>query len=431
MMELEALYQVFLDSNGVVIDTREDVAGKLFFAIRGERQDGNRFAEEALEKGAKASVVDNPTIKAEGCIHVENVLQSLQNLAAHHRHRLSIPVIAITGSNGKTTTKELTARVLRARYHAFATPGNLNNYIGLPLSVLSIKEEDEVALLEFGADHPGENELLARISDPTHGLVTNIGLDHLEGFGDREGVFRGNKELIDHLEARGGHAFFHADDPDIQRMKPEKLSSNSYGTDASCDLQGSLLNAEPCLELEWRWKGNEARRFKTSLIGSYNFPNILAALCIGSGFGVPASSMESTIAAYEPDNNRSQVVHTERNEVLLDAYNANPSSMEAALESFLAMEGGPKRFILGDMLEMGAYEEELHLRILHLLEDKGLTEGMLVGRAFQKAAADSGIPAYEDLKAAKKALKEAPYTESQILVKGSRGLRLEELLENL
>ncbi len=434
-MDLEPLYNAFLESEGVTIDTRDLKPGSIFFALKGEKQDGNRFAEDALEKGARAVVVSDPSIENERAFKVEDPLKTLQDLARHHRKQLDIPVIAITGSNGKTTTKELTAKALAEHYTLFATPGNLNNHIGLPLSVLSIQSHHDMALLEFGANHPGENELLASICDPTHGLVTNIGLDHLEGFGDREGVFQGNKELIEHLSRKNGHGFFHSDDPDIRRMEAEmKLSSTHYGTQPGAELQGKLLKADPYLELEWKWTGTEPvshSRLKSSLIGTYNLPNILAALCIGSYFAVPKDRMESAIASYEPDNNRSQFLRTDRNALLLDAYNANPSSMEAAIESFLNMEGSPKAFILGDMLEMGDHEEKVHRRIVDLLQEKGLTEGILVGKAFHQAAAGSDITAYQTLEEAKEALQRSPYEGYRILIKGSRGLKLEELLEQL
>ncbi len=430
-MELPELYDKFLDSNGVTIDTRWPSQGKIFFALKGEDQDGNSFARDALEKGALAAVVSDPGISDPKAIHTEDPLRTLQELARSHRQQLNIPVIAITGSNGKTTTKELTGRVLGKKFKSFATQGNLNNHIGLPISVLSIKKEHEIALLEFGANHPGENSLLARISDPTHGIVTNIGLDHLEGFGDREGVFRGNKELIDHLAGNGGHAFFHKDDPDIIRMMENTLTSSSYGTSEEVDLQGGLLRADPYLELEWKGKDEKRSSFKTHLIGTYNFPNILAALCIGDHFGVDGDDMEASIASYEPDNNRSQVIRTDRNRVVLDAYNANPSSMEAAIESFLDMKGEPKHFILGDMLEMGPYEDEVHERIVRILREKGLMNGLLVGKAFERAARGSGIPAVRTLEEARERLQQEPIKRATVLVKGSRGLRLEELLKEL
>ena len=432
-MKLAQLYQSFLNSKGVAIDTRNLTPGVIFFALQGEKQDGNRFAREAIDQGALAAVVNDPAIKDPKAFHVKDPLRTLQDLARYHRDHLNVPVIGITGSNGKTTSKELIGRVLETTFHSFATHGNLNNHIGLPLSVLSIKEEHELALLEFGADHPGENALLARISNPTHGLVTNIGLDHLEGFGDREGVFKGNKELIDHLAAQGRHAFFHIDDPDIQRMKESKLSSTSYGTHSSADLRGSLLQADPSLELEWQWQGDSenSSRFKTSLIGSYNLPNILAALCIGAYFGVKGHDMEGAIASYEPDNNRSQVIRTEKNQIVLDAYNANPTSMEAAIESFLDMESDPKSFILGDMLEMGPYEDEVHQRIVRILKDEELTDGLLVGKAFQRAAKGSDIQAVDTLEKAHERLQKDPFEERTLLIKGSRGLKLEELLKDL
>lgn len=430
-MKLESLYQSYLGSQGVTIDTREDPEGRIFFALQGETRDGNRFAVDALERGAQAAVVDDPDIKEEGAVLVEDALKTLQDLARYHRQQLKIPIIAITGSNGKTTTKELCSKVLGKRFERFATQGNLNNYIGLPLSVLAIEERHEIALLEFGADRPGENRLLADICDPTHGSVTNIGLDHLEGFGDREGVFYGNKELIDHLAEKGGHAFINADDADIMAMKEKGLKVSTYGSKGEVDLKGSLLRADPFLKVEWEGRKGERSSFNTSLIGSYNFPNVLAALCIGDHFGVDGQSMETAIANYQPDNLRSQVLHTEHNTILLDAYNANPTSMEAAIDSFTKMEAEPKGFILGDMLEMGSYEKEVHERIVELLQKEGLTDGFLVGKAFQRAAKGTGIDAYESLEEAKEALKDPIFEGHTILVKGSRGLKLEELLDFL
>ncbi len=431
-MDLKELYELFLQSEGVCIDTRSLREGELFFALKGEKQDGNSYAKEALEKGAKAAIIDDPSLSMNGCIPVKDSLETLQELAAHHRQHLDIPIIAITGSNGKTTSKELIARVLDKEYSCFATQGNLNNHIGLPLSLLSIDEQHEMVVLEFGANHPGENRLLAEISDPTHGIVTNIGLDHLEGFGDKKGVYHGNKELIDFLARKGGYAFFNIDDEWIRPMMEGHSHYKTYGKSREADLQGKLLDAAPYLKLEW-WKKGDAKTssFNTQLVGSYNFPNILSALCIGAHFKVEDEDMEEAIASYRPENKRSQVVHTDKNTVILDAYNANPSSMEASLESFAAMEAEAKGFILGDMLELGDHEREAHERILQLLEKEGLENGLLVGRAFQACTSNEGIPRVKDAKEAREFLEKNPMEGMTILVKASRGLRLETLMDLL
>lgn len=431
-MDPEVIHsQLFLPSKGVCTDTRKLQEGQLYISLKGENHDGNRYAREAVQKGAVAAIVDDSSIQGEGIVQVKDGLQTLQELARTHRQKLRIPVIAITGSNGKTTTKELASRVLSKKYRSFATPGNLNNHIGLPLSVLSIDKEHEIALLEFGANHPGENQLLAGICKPTHGLVTNVGLDHLEGFGDQEGVFLGNKELVDALAGNEGHVFYHIDDPWIRRMVEGVEKRSSYGREPEANIRGNVIKADPFLEVEWAQKGGESATFRTSLIGTYNLPNILAALSIGNHFGIQGVEMEEAISSYEPDNKRSEIVHTERNTVIMDAYNANPSSMEAAIESFLAMEGEKKRFILGDMLELGHYEEAAHEETVDMLLRSELNQGLLVGEAFQKAAEGKGIPAVKDRTEARKWLREKPFDGAMVLVKASRGLKLEELLDLL
>jgi UDP-N-acetylmuramoyl-tripeptide--D-alanyl-D-alanine ligase len=418
-MNTKALYDIFLHSAGVNTDTRSIQPGQLFVALKGENFDGNAFALQALEAGACHAVVsDSVPFDDERLTKVPDTLAALQELAAWHRRQLEIPVIGLTGTNGKTTTKELIKTVLGAKYRVAATEGNLNNDIGVPLTVLKIGADAEIAIVEMGASHPEDLKPLLAVAQPTHGLITNVGKAHLLGFGSFEGVKHAKGLLYDWLKAHEGVAFANADDENLQEMLWEReLGCIPYG------LDGIQVSSTPFLRLEWA----DGRALDTRLVGAYNACNVLAALKIGWFFGVPEEAALEAVAAYTPSNNRSQLVQTGSNTVIVDAYNANPSSMAVALDN-LALCTGRKVALLGDMRELGADSGAEHKKIVGRL--KGM-EAFLVGEEFTREAAVSGIPCFatsDDLAAY---FKEHPLKDCIVLVKGSRGTRMEKVIPSL
>lgn len=422
-MNIESLYNIFLQSAGVNTDTRTISPKQLFFALKGENFDGNAFAMKALEAGAGYAVV-NDYVKEEDprLIKVHDTLETLKELAAFHRKQLEIPVIGLTGTNGKTTTKELVSTVLAAKYKVTATKGNLNNEIGVPLSVLGIGHDTEIAVIEMGASHPEDLRPLLAVSQPTHGLVTNVGKAHLEGFGSFEGVMHAKGLLYDYLKEHDGLAFANADDPVLQGMLWDReLPSIPYGMEGVEVLPSSAEN--PFL----RMKLPGGKEVKTNLVGAYNANNVLAALKIGWFFGVHEADAIKAIEAYVPSNNRSQLVRTGRNILIVDAYNANPSSMAVALDN-LALCEGRKVALLGDMRELGADSAAEHKKIVDRL--KG-TEAILVGTEFKKAAEGTGIPVFDTSDALAGWLKDNPVEGYTILVKGSRGIQMEKVIPAL
>ena len=422
-MNIESLYNIFLQSAGVNTDTRTISQKQLFFALKGENFDGNAFAMKALEAGAGYAVV-NDYVKEEDprLIKVHDTLETLKELAAFHRKQLEIPVIGLTGTNGKTTTKELVSTVLAAKYKVTATKGNLNNEIGVPLSVLGIGHDTEIAVIEMGASHPEDLRPLLAVSQPTHGLVTNVGKAHLEGFGSFEGVMHAKGLLYDYLKEHDGLAFANADDPVLQGMLWDReLPSIPYGMEGVEVLPSSAEN--PFL----RMKLPGGKEVKTNLVGAYNANNVLAALKIGWFFGVHEADAIKAIEAYVPSNNRSQLVRTGRNILIVDAYNANPSSMAVALDN-LALCEGRKVALLGDMRELGADSAAEHKKIVDRL--KG-TEAILVGTEFKKAAEGTGIPVFDTSDALASWLKDNPVEGYTILVKGSRGIQMEKVIPAL
>ncbi len=422
-MNIESLYNIFLQSAGVNTDTRTISQKQLFFALKGENFDGNAFAMKALEAGAGYAVV-NDYVKEEDprLIKVHDTLETLKELAAFHRKQLEIPVIGLTGTNGKTTTKELVSTVLAAKYKVTATKGNLNNEIGVPLSVLGIGHDTEIAVIEMGASHPEDLRPLLAVSQPTHGLVTNVGKAHLEGFGNFEGVMHAKGLLYDYLKEHDGLAFANADDPVLQGMLWDReLPSIPYGMEGVEVLPSSAEN--PFL----RMKLPGGKEVKTNLVGAYNANNVLAALKIGWFFGVHEADAIKAIEAYVPSNNRSQLVRTGRNILIVDAYNANPSSMAVALDN-LALCEGRKVALLGDMRELGADSAAEHKKIVDRL--KG-TEAILVGTEFKKAAEGTGIPVFDTSDALASWLKDNPVEGYTILVKGSRGIQMEKVIPAL
>lgn len=430
MSSIEQLYHLFLAHPSISTDSRRVAPGSLFFALRGDNFNGNRFAADALKTGAAAAVVDDKSViqptNSGQYILVDDVLKTLQLLAAHHRRKLGIPILTITGSNGKTTTKELLGRVLSTKFRTGVTSGNLNNHIGVPLTLLAMDANAEFGVVEMGASHIGEIAELCRIAQPDYGLITNIGLAHLEGFGSPEGVRRGKGELLDYLDETGGTAFYHEDDPALSDLvaKYPALKSFPYSTST---LMGSATFEG--LSITW-----QRRAIHTKLTGEYNLSNLAAALAVGSYFAIAPDNAARVVADYEPDNNRSQRLRTGRNALILDAYNANPSSMRAALENLrketLTDSLIGKSVILGDMLELGDYTAAAHHEVVDLLSGLSLNEAFLVGRHFT-AAGGGAYLTFPDADALRSHLAKHPLHDRLILIKGSRGMHLEQLTDSL
>lgn len=424
-METGLLYQKYLESGKVSTDTRQITTGSVFFALKGPSHDANFLAAEALERGAAYAVVDNPAIvKDLRYILVDDVLRALQDLARHHRNQLKIPVIGLTGSNGKTTSKELVNAVLSRKYKTYATRGNLNNHIGVPLTILSIDPKTEIAVIEMGANHVGEIALLSSIANPTHGYITNIGKAHIGTFGGFENIIRGKSELYQHLLGNGGTVFVNATNPILLNLSRQFRNPVFYprqGDYYHCEL----LGAEPFVVIE----AEDGSKVQTHLVGAYNFENIAAALCIGKFFGVDPKAAHEAIADYEPGNMRSQVVKKGTNTVILDAYNANPSSMEAAIRNLISMHGGKKVAILGDMYELEEEAPEEHRRIGSLLKGSGIHAylcGVLMSNARLTLPEGKFFESKADLKLE---LDRNPIKDSLVLIKGSRGMKMEEVVD--
>ena len=431
-MEISELYELFLASGGVNTDTRTLEPGQIFFALKGENFDGNAYAVLALAKGAACAVVQEDTPGDDPrLVRFPDTLEALKALAAYHRASLGTPVIGLTGTNGKTTTKELVRAVLATHFKVAATKGNLNNDIGVPLTVLGIGPEAEIAIVEMGASHPGDIAALTWVSQPDFGLITNVGKAHLLGFGSFEGVKKAKGQLYDWLSEHDGQAFVNVDDPDLYEMAVSRpLSIIPYGV-AGEDAEILPTSAEnPFLRMSI---GGEL--LETKLVGAYNAANVMAALAVGRQFGVPLADGLAAIAAYTPSNNRSQMTRTERNVVIEDAYNANPSSMASALDNFAALQAGCKVVMLGDMRELGEDSVKEHVKVVERLADCGLTHALLVGDEFHKALEETGTPSFvkwfatsDDLAAA---LSATPLAGATILVKGSNSMKMGKVLPTL
>ncbi|WP_133537438.1 UDP-N-acetylmuramoyl-tripeptide--D-alanyl-D-alanine ligase [Tenacibaculum caenipelagi] len=415
-MNIEDLYKLYITHGLVDTDTRNIRKNAMFFALKGEKFNGNKFAEEAIADGASYAVVDEAVYKtSEKIILVEDVLQTLQKLANYHRDQLQIPVIALTGSNGKTTTKELINAVLSTKYKTTATIGNLNNHIGVPLTLLSMNKNTEIGIVEMGANHPKEIAFLSEIANPDYGYITNFGSAHLEGFGSLEGVVKAKSELYDFLRRHNKKVFVNPND----RTQVEKTSSMETIMFVE-DIQ--LIDANPFVKLLFK-----DISITSNLIGTYNFANISAAITIGDFFNVSSEQIKRAIENYVPSNNRSQVINTERNKVILDAYNANPTSMKAALESFNAFNDTHKTIILGDMFELGEFSAKEHQFIADLTQQMSFDKVFLVGKNFNKTrTTNTKFETFEELK---EYLKINSIENSTILVKGSRGMALERIVE--
>lgn len=425
-MDIESLYQIFLQSGGVTIDSRKTQGGKLFFALRGDKNDGNQFAASAIENGAVAAVIDNPDYALEGkTILVGDVLKILQELARLHRRHFNVPFIAITGSNGKTTTKELVHAVLSQKFNTLATEGNLNNHIGVPLTLLRLKPEHEMAIIEMGANHRGEIEELCRIAEPTHGIITSIGKAHIGEFGGLEGVKEAKAELYQWIKSSEGAIWLNADVPILHEMAQRKSVGNiiTYGSSADDRYNFELLAADPFVRL--RYKDDE---IASQLPGAYNYNNLITAFAVGLTFGVPVPDIEKALSTYTSDNNRSQIIRWNGHMVIKDAYNANPTSMEAALDNFERMIHPSKVAILGHMLELGEYSPVEHQAIADKVASMKIAHVCLVGSEFSAVHVRDGIVKVSDAAAARQWLEGLQLNDSLILLKGSRGIGLEKVL---
>ena len=434
-MTVEDIYGLFSKCTGVTTDSRKCGPGLMFFALKGERFDGNNFVRGALGQGCPYAVMDNPEFYESTdsrMILVDNVLSTLQQVAALHRRTLGTPVIGITGTNGKTTTKELTNAVMSTTYNVLCTQGNLNNSIGVPLTVLGLEPEHEYAIVEMGASHPGDIKELVEVSQPDFGLITNVGKAHLLGFGSFEGVKRTKGELYDWLREHNGTAFVNRDNEHLQQMCAG-LPLVEYGKPGQKGLlvEGEVLECNPFVKFRWRTAGGDWHTVQTNLIGAYNVDNALAAITIGLKFGVTEQDASDAVAGYKPQNNRSQLTETGRNHLVVDAYNANPTSMAAALENFSMIQAQDKMLILGDMRELGEASEAEHKKIVMELRNYGFTEVWLVGSEFAKAAQGSGFRLFPDVEAVNEALNNEHVTGKTILIKGSNSIGLTKTITNL
>lgn len=430
MSQIEAIYKHYLINPVVSTDTRAITEGCIFFALKGPSFNGNTFAKQALESGASIVVIDEKEYQVDDrCILVEDSLKALQQLASHHRSRLNFPFLAITGSNGKTTTKELIRNVLAKKFNVHATKGNLNNHIGVPLTILSMPVNANFAVIEMGANHQKEIEFLCSIAMPDYGLITNVGKAHLEGFGGFEGVKKGKGEMYAHLHGQGRTAFVNIDNEHLNKMvaeyRPEKVVS--YGTNPNAYCKGELISAEPTLNLTWKCESSFGE-IQTQMIGAYNFENILSAICIGSYFRVKPEDMNEAIAAYAPDNSRSQIIQQGTNTIVLDAYNANPSSMEAALRNFEKMHSDSKVICIGDMAELGEESAAEHKRIIEQLKKMNYKLLVLVGKNFGAFASEIKSMHFENSSLAAEYFKKNLPDNSLVLIKGSRSSKMELLL---
>jgi UDP-N-acetylmuramoyl-tripeptide--D-alanyl-D-alanine ligase len=439
MNTTERIYQVYEKHPVISTDTRKIAPGSIFFALKGEKFDANTFAEQAITSGAAYAVIDNPDYnRGEQYILVDDVLTALQDLARYHRRRLTIPVIGLTGTNGKTTTKELINAILSQHFNTYATQGNLNNHIGVPLTILSINASHEAAVIEMGANHQKEIELLCTISQPSHGLITNVGKAHLEGFGGVEGVKKGKGELYDYLKASNGVTFVNSDNADLMAMQHARSLKQIvfYGSiDLDNLVSGQLLENSPYLTLQWTNNTTgESHEVKSQLTGAYNLDNILAAICIGIYFKLAPEQINAGIAGYQPKNNRSQITQTATNTLICDYYNANPSSMAVAIENLGKIEAKHKVLVLGDMFEMGQESAAEHAAIIKKAMEAPVDERIFIGTEFAAQKSDVGSRTseaifYTTAEEAIAAFKANPIRNATVLIKGSRAMALERLVE--
>ncbi len=424
-MTIAKIHALFLNSTGVCTDTRALQKDQIFFALKGDNFNGNKYAKNALEAGAAYAIIDEEAYAIDDkYILVEDVLSTLQELASFHRDCMGIPIIAITGSNGKTTTKELLYAALSPKYKLFATKGNFNNHIGVPLSLLSITKEHELAIIEMGANHQKEIESYCRWAKPNYGLITNCGKAHLEGFGGIEGVIKGKTELYDAIAENNGVVFYNGEDEVLAAQSKLKVKEHlAYGRQEDADYPYTLDTSGDFVKVIF-----EEQEIQSNLVGHYNGTNLAAALAIGKYFKVPVAAMKQSIEAYQPDNNRSQISKYGSNQVVLDAYNANPTSMVAALENFDNFKSNKKGVFLGDMFEVGATSAAEHASILALLNTLSFDFCVLVGKAFYAQKNDI-FHFFETTAEAKAWFDQQDFHGYTFLIKGSRGMKMEQLLE--
>ena len=441
-MNIQELYAFYKQHPVVTTDSRDCPEGSIFIALKGESFDGNKFAIQALEKGSALAVVDDEQVynqfleqPIEGKIMmlVPDSLQAFKDLAREHRRQFSIPVVGITGTNGKTTTKELVRTVLAQKYNVMATEGNFNNDVGVPKTLLRLSPEHEIAVVEMGASHPGDIKTLAETAEPTSGLITNVGKAHLQGFGSLEGVVKTKGELYDNLATRDDSVIFiNAANELLMNILPANVHPVQYCQGAENQGQrviGEVVVCDPFLRLRWRAGGEEWHQVATHLIGSYNIDNVLAAVTVGLFYGVDPEMINKAIENYIPSNNRSQLTETGRNHLIVDAYNANPTSMAAAIDNFALMQVGPKMAILGDMRELGESSHDEHVAAVNKLMSCQFDQVWLVGSEFE--AVDCDYRKFADVEAVKEAIKAEPINGYYILIKGSNGIRLFQLPELL
>ncbi len=427
-MSIIDLYDLFIHNPQITTDSRNCPKGSIFFALKGDKFDGNQYAGKALASGCVYAVIDNPDYYiGERTILVDNVLKTLQQLAHHHRKVLGLPIIGITGTNGKTTTKELLAAVLSTKFNLLYTEGNFNNHIGVPLTLLRLTHDHEMAVIEMGASHPGDIKELVDIVHPNYGIITNVGRAHLEGFGSFEGVIRTKGELYDYIRRSKGKIFIKKENEYLQSIA-KGIEQITYGNGDDAFASGQVVSCDPFLVFNWKQQG-KLHTVETHMIGSYNLDNVLAAVAVGRFFKIPAERISRAIAAYEPTNNRSQFKKTENNELIIDAYNANPSSMKVALDNFITMPVQPKAIILGDMRELGPTSDELHAEVVAQIKKGQFDKVFLCGEHFSKVGKE--FSPFATTEAMVEELRKQPLKGYHILIKGSHSMGLEKLADIL
>ena len=427
-MSIIDLYDLFIHNPQITTDSRNCPKGSIFFALKGDKFDGNQYAGKALASGCVYAVIDNPDYYiGERTILVDNVLKTLQQLAHHHRKVLGLPIIGITGTNGKTTTKELLAAVLSTKFNLLYTEGNFNNHIGVPLTLLRLTHDHEMAVSEMGASHPGDIKELVDIVHPNYGIITNVGRAHLEGFGSFEGVIRTKGELYDYIRRSKGKIFIKKENEYLQSIA-KGIEQITYGNGDDAFASGQVVSCDPFLVFNWKQQG-KLHTVETHMIGSYNLDNVLAAVAVGRFFKIPAERISRAIAAYEPTNNRSQFKKTENNELIIDAYNANPSSMKVALDNFITMPVQPKAIILGDMRELGPTSDELHAEVVEQIKKGQFDKVFLCGEHFSKVGKE--FSPFATTEAMTEELRRQPLKGYHILIKGSHSMGLEKLADIL
>jgi len=444
-MEINELYKLYQKYSKISTDSRKIEENSIFFALKGEKFDGNTYALQALQQGAAYCIIDNKQYATDSrCILVHNVLTTLQQLANRHRKELRISILAITGTNGKTTTKELVTAVLKKKYKVHSTTGNLNNHIGVPLTLLSMPFDTEFGVIEMGANHKEEIAKLCKIAEPDYGVITNVGRAHLEGFGSFYGVIQAKGELYEYINDNDGTIILNQDNDNLRDMaaKLENINKVTYGSHPPASCVGRLVSANPFLQVEWfvraSGKSGETHAIvaKTNLIGSYNFENVMAAVCVGKLFSIDPLKIVEAIENYSPDMNRSQLKKTDKNTVIIDCYNANPTSMTMAIQNFAEISAANKLLIIGDMLELGKDTQPEHLKIIKLLQDTHLLSNTLfVGAIFLSIINETqptiNQQVFANTELCKVSLLKANYSEHSILLKASRGIGLEKLIEIL